>query len=228
MYICYNFQKYTTLHHQGNEDPLCHFCFLLRLPQLDRNQQLDPFRAKPACQSERVVGTRFARVKAQKCREKVGEAGQRGEGRERQPLEWNEEGGRTRWCPPVFIARGLCLLGNRPSGLTSREKSVMGERSLTRSVHETRTIGGHRFRRDSFTLFPVDDVSWDKIVSARSEIQARWIRSANHVQHNVHNTCSPLFTFVTMNFFFIFFSQQRRIIACKNFLRGYISIFESS
>lgn len=127
MYISYNFQKYTTLHHQGNEDPLCHFRFLLRLPQLDRNQQLDPFRAKPACQSERVVGTRFARVKAQKCREKVGEAGQRGEGRERQPLEWNEEGGRTRWCPPVFIARGLCLLGNRPSGLTSREKSVMGD-----------------------------------------------------------------------------------------------------
>lgn len=86
----------------------------------------------------------------------------------------------------------------------SREERYGGR--LTRSVHETRTIGGHRFRGDSFTLFPVDDVSWDKIVSARSEIQVRWIRSANHVQHNVHNTCSPLFTFVTMNFFFIFFS----------------------
>lgn len=226
MYTSYNFQKYTTLHHQGNEDPLCHFRFLLRLPQLDRNQQLDPFRAKPACQSERVVGTRFARVKAQKCREKVGEAGQRGEGRERQPLEWNKEGGRTRWCPPVFIARGLCLLGNRPSGLTSREKSVMGD-VLREACTRLALLAGIDFG-GTLSLFPVDDVSWDKIVSARSEIQARWIRSANHVQHNVHNTCSPLFTFVTMNFFFIFFSQQRRIIACKNFLRGYISIFESS
>lgn len=52
----------------------------------------------------------------------------RGE-REGSRLEWNEEGQDTGWCPPVFIACGLCLVGNRPSSL---HQSVMGGRRLTR------------------------------------------------------------------------------------------------
>lgn len=189
---------------------LCHFHFLLRLPQLDRNQQLGPFRAKPARQSERVVDTRFARVKAQKCREKVGAAGGGGRG-ERQPLEWNE-GQDTLVSASIYSLWIVSAWQPAIKPNISREECYGG--CLTRSVHQTCTIGGHRFRRDSFTLFPVDDVSWDKIVSARSEIQARWIRSENHVQH-VYNTCSPNnpVYFCNMNFFLSLFiiAQNYRV-----------------